>query len=96
MDSSRRTIASKNRVLQSLNKELERIQDEFRKENEKCREEYMDLRKKDEQTIKQLKDELKHRPKVFDVPPLRIVISQEAILTAKVNKANKIIEIMKH
>ena len=60
VDNSRRTIAGKDYVLQSLNKELEKIQDEFRKENEKCREEYMVFQKKDEQTIKRLKDELKH------------------------------------
>jgi len=94
-DSSRRTITRKDYVYQSLNKELERIQDEFIKENEKCIEEYMDLHKKDEQTIKQLEYELKHRLKVFDIPPLRTVISQEAILMAEVNKKNKIIEIMK-
>ena len=41
VDSSRRIIAGKDSVLQSLNKELEKIHDEFRKENEKCREEYM-------------------------------------------------------
>ncbi len=48
------TKAGKDDVLQSLNKELERIQDEFREENEKCRKEYMDLQKKDVQTIKRL------------------------------------------
>ena len=47
VDSSRRIIAGKDSVLQSLNKELEKIQDEFKKENEKCREEYMVVRKKD-------------------------------------------------
>ena len=75
--------------------ELERIQDEFRKENEKCREEYIVVRKKDEQTIERLKDELKHRPDVLDIPPLNTVITQEARLTAEVNKKNRIIEIMK-
>ena len=54
------TKAGKDHALQSLNKELERIQDEFREENKKCREEYMDLQKKDVQTIKRLEDELKH------------------------------------
>ena len=78
-----------------MNKELEKIQDEFRKENEKCREEYMVVRKKDEETIKRPEDELKHRLEVLDIPPLRTVIGQEAILTAEVNKLNIIIEIMK-
>ena len=59
-DSSRRIIAGKDYVYQSLNKELERIQDEFRKENEKCREEYMVVQKKDEETINTLEDEMKH------------------------------------
>ena len=35
VDISRRIIAGKDSVLQSLNKELEKNQDEFRKENEK-------------------------------------------------------------
>ena len=95
VDSSGRMIVGKDSVLQSLNKELDKIQDEFRKENEKCREEYMVVRKKDEETIKRLEDELKHRPKVLDIPPLRTVIDQEAILTTEVSKLNKIIEIMK-
>lgn len=56
----------------------------------------MDLHKKDEQIIKQLKDELKHRLEVFDVPPLRTFICQEPILTAEVNKKNKIIEQMNY
>ena len=67
-------IAGKEYVLESLNKELEKNQDEFRKENEKCREEHMVVLKKDEQTIKRLKDELKHQPEVFEIPPLKIVI----------------------
>ena len=58
MDNSRRIIAGKDSILQSLNKELEKIQDEFRKENEKCREEYMVVRKKDEENIKRLEDEM--------------------------------------
>ena len=65
------------------------------KENEKCKEEYMVVRKKDEETIKRLEDEMKHRPEVLDIPPLRTVIGQEAILTTKVSKLNRIIEIMK-
>ena len=68
------TKLGKDHVLQSLNKELERIQNEFREENEKCREEYMDLRKKYVQTIKRLEDELKHRPEVLDIPPLKTVM----------------------
>ena len=32
-----------------------------------------------------LEDELKHRPEVLDIPPLNIVITQEAILTAEFN-----------
>ena len=95
MNSSRRIIARKESILHSLNKELERIQDEFRKENEKCKEEYMVFLKKDEETIKILEDELKHRLEVLDIPPLRNVIGQEAILTAEVSKLNRIIEIMK-
>ena len=51
--------------------------------------------KKYEETIKRLEGELKHLPEVLDIPPLRTVISQEAILTTEVNKLNKIIEIMK-
>ena len=78
-----------------MNKELEKIQDEFRKENEKCREEYMVFWNKDEETIKRLEDELKHRPEVLDIPPLRTVIGQEVILTTEVSKLNRIIEIMK-
>ena len=93
MESSRRIIAGKESVLQSLNKELEKIQDEFRKENEKCREEYMFFRKKDEETIKRLEDELKQRPEVLEIPPLRTVIIQEAILITEVSKLNIIIEI---
>ena len=95
VDSSRRIIEGKDYILQSLNKELEKIQDEFRKENEKCREEYMVFRKKDEETIKRLEDELKHHPEVLHIPPLRIVINQEAILTSEVNMLNIVIEIMK-
>jgi len=95
VDSSRRIIAGKDSVLQSLNKELEKIQDEFRKENEKCREEYMVVRKKDEETIKRLEDELKHQLEVLGIPPIRIVIDQEAILTTEFNMLNIIIEIMK-
>ena len=78
-----------------MNKELEKIQDKFTKENEKCREEYMVVRKKDEETIKRLEDELKHQLEVLDIPPLRAIIGHEAILTAKVSKLNRIIEIMK-
>ena len=55
----------------------------------------MVVRKKDEQTRERLKDELKHRLKVLDIPPLKTVITQEARLTAKINKKNRIIEIMK-
>ena len=55
----------------------------------------MVFRKKDEETIKRLEDELKHRPKVLDIPPLGTVIGQEAILTTEVSKLNRIIEIMK-
>ena len=95
VDSSRRIIAGKDSVLQSLNKELKKFHDEFRKENENSKEEYMVFRKKDEETIKRLEDELKHRLEVLDIPPLRNVINQEAILTTKVNKLNIIIEIMK-
>ena len=46
VESSRRTIAGKDYVLQYLNKELEKIQYEFRKENEKCIEKYMVVQKK--------------------------------------------------
>ena len=95
VDSSRMIIAGKDSVLQSLNKELDKIKDEFRKENEKCREEYMVVRKKDEETIKRLEDEMKHWLEVLDIPPLRTVIGQEAILTSEVNKLKKIIEIIK-
>ena len=91
VDNSRRIIAGKDSVLQSLNKELEKIKFEFRKENEKCREEYMVFRKKDEETIKRLEDELKHQPKFLYIPPLRIVINQEAIITTEVDKLKKII-----
>ena len=89
------TKAGKDHALQSLNKELEIIQNEFRDENEKCREEYMDLRKKDVQTIKRLEDELKHRPEVLDIPPLNIVIIKESRLIAEVDNKNRIIERMK-
>ena len=60
VDSSRRTIESKDLAIQSLDKELERIEDEFKKENEKCRVEFLVSHTKDEQTIKRLQDELKH------------------------------------
>ena len=46
----------------------------------------MVVRKKDEETIKRLEDELKHRPEVLDIPPVRNVIGQEAILTIEVSK----------
>ena len=95
MEISRRIITGKESIFHSLNKELEKIQDKFRKENEKCREEYMVFRKKDEETIKRLEDEQKHRPEVLEIPPLRTVIIKEAIITAKVSKLNIIIEIMK-
>ena len=62
VDSSRRTIEKKDFALQSLDKELERIADEFKKENEKCKVEFLVSHTKDEQTIKRLQDELKHRP----------------------------------
>ena len=55
----------------------------------------MVVRKKDEETIKRLEDELKHRSEVLDISPLRTVIGQEAILTTEFNKLNRIIEIMK-
>ena len=55
----------------------------------------MVFRKKDEETIKRLEDEQKHRPEVLEIPPLRTVIIKEAIITAKVSKLNIIIEIMK-
>ena len=51
--------------------------------------------KKDEETIKRLEDELKNRLEVLDIPPLRTVIGQEAMLTTEVSKLNKIIERMK-
>ena len=51
--------------------------------------------KKDEKNIKRLEDELKHRPKVLNIPPLRTFIDHEARLIAKVNKKNRVIEIMK-
>ena len=86
MDSSRRTIASKELVLQSLNKELQRIDDEFKKENEKCKVEFLVSHTKDEQTIKRLQDELKHRLVVLDIPPLETVMGQEATLMAEVEK----------
>ena len=95
VDSSRRTIEGKDYVLQSLNKELERIQDEFRKENEKCKEEYMVVRKKDEKIIERVKDELKHRLEVLDIPPLNNFITKEERLMVEVNKKNIIIEIKK-
>ena len=95
MDSSRRTIASKDLVLRSLNKELERIEDEFKKENEKCKVEFLVSHTKDEQTIKRLQDELKHRPEVLDIPPLETVMGQEATLMAEVEKKNRLIERMK-
>ena len=50
---------------------------------------------KDEQTIKRLEDELKHRPKVLDIPPLKTVMGQEARLMVEVEKKNRLIERMK-
>ena len=55
----------------------------------------MVFQKKDEETIKRLEDELKHRLEVLEIPPLRTVIGHEEILTTEVNKLNRIIEIMK-
>ena len=55
----------------------------------------MVVRKKDEETINRLEDELKHQLEVLDIPPLRTFISQESILTTEVNNLNRIIEIMK-
>lgn len=91
VDSSRRKIASKDLVLQSLNKELERIEDEFKKENEKCKVEFLVSQTKDEQTIKRLQDELKHRPKVLDILLLNTIMGQEARLMAEVEKKNRLI-----
>ena len=39
--------------------------------------------KKGEETIKTLKDELKKRPKVLDIPPLGTVVDQESRLWMK-------------
>ena len=55
----------------------------------------MVFQKKDEQTIKRLEDELKHRPEVLDIPPLNTVMGQEARLMAEVEKKNRLIERMK-
>ena len=55
----------------------------------------MVVRKKDEKIIERVKDELKHRLEVLDIPSLNNLITKEARLMAEVNKKNIIIEIMK-
>ena len=41
---------------------------------------YQDQKKKDEETIGRLENELKKRPKVLNMPPLKTIFGQEAEL----------------
>ena len=54
-------------VLEELISDLDRLKDMYQAQN-----------KKDEEIIGRLENELKNRPKVLNMPPLKIVFGKEA------------------
>ena len=94
-DNARRTIESKDKVVEGIYEEANRNLDSIKEEYEDIIKGFKNLNEGYEEEIQKFKDELKKRPEVMNVPPIKNLVGLEEKQMSDLKEKEQLIGILK-